>query len=269
MLADIRHVARQRPRERELHAAIPLVGGRQLRVVLEDDHERRALRGQAAAAQALELRVAHGGRRGERRVADLREDRVAVRPIEEQPEAAAQHEALRAGNVVRRAEPRRVADRRPLVVVFRDAVAGLHDAVERIAGVGHELADGQRGVRTEQLPGDRIPRLTVGAGTGAGPDAPGHVERGRGARRPPLGEEVRRLQVLVVLRPLIHEAQAVVERQLRAHLPVVLHVPVDLIVEEAAFHELRLLLVAGEHAEHRVGEPESACRAGWRCRWRS
>ena len=102
MLADVGDVCRERPWQRELHAGVPLVRRRQLRVVLEDDQRGRTLRRQPAAADGLELRVAHGRRRRERRIADLREHRVAVRPVEEEARAAAQDELLCAGEVVGR-----------------------------------------------------------------------------------------------------------------------------------------------------------------------
>ena len=94
MLAHVRDVCRERPWQRELHAGVPLVRRRQLRVVLEDDHRGRPLRRQPAAANALELRIPHGRRRRERRIADLREHGVAVRAVEEEARAAAQDELL-------------------------------------------------------------------------------------------------------------------------------------------------------------------------------
>ena len=71
-----------------------------------------------------------------------------------------------------------------------------------------------------------------------------------------LQEEVRGLAVGVVLGHLVREPQAVIERQVAVHLPVVLHVGLDLVVDELAFHERGLLRVRGEHAERRVGEAE-------------
>ena len=62
---------------------------------------------------------------------------------------------------------------------------------------------------------------------------------------------------MMVLRSLIHEPKPIVERELRIDLPVVLQIPVNLIVKEAALDELRLLLVAREHSEGCVGETEA------------
>ena len=69
---------------------------------------------------------------------------------------------------------------------------------------------------------------------------PGDVEQRRAGRRPLVREEVRHLLELVVLRLLVREAHAVVERQPAVHLPVVLHVELGVVVEHAAFDELRL-----------------------------
>ena len=82
------------------------------------------------------------------------------------------------------------------------------------------------------------------------------VLRRRGRAIVAIEEEVRGLAVGVVLRNLVREPQAVVERQVAVHLPVVLHVRLDLVVDELSFHERRLLRIRGEHAERRVGEAE-------------
>ena len=66
-----------------------------------------------------------------------------------------------AGQVVGRAEPRRQLQCRPGVGRLGDALAGQEQAVGRVAGVRHERADRDRGVRAEQLVGARIQRLPV------------------------------------------------------------------------------------------------------------
>ena len=71
------------------------------------------------------------------------------------------------------------------------------------------------------------------------------------------GEEVRHLQELIVLRLLAREPHAVVERQPGVHLPVVLQVELGVVVDHAAFDQLRLLQVLREHADRRVGEAEA------------
>ena len=52
------------------------------------------------------------------------------------------------------------------------------------------------------------------------------------------------------------EAQAVVERQPAVHLPVVLEIPLDVVVEEVALDELRVLRIRREHPRRGIGEAE-------------
>ena len=73
------------------------------------------------------------------------------------------------------------------------------------------------------------------------PTQPGCIEHRRGAALPLVGEEVRDLLQVVHVRPVVREPHAVVERQLPAHLPVVLEVPLDVVVVEVALDELRAL----------------------------
>ena len=72
-----------------------------------------------------------------------------------------------------------------------------------------------------------------------------------------IGEEVRHLEELIVLGRLVREADAVVERQLAVHLPVVLQVELGVVVDHAPFDQLRLLQVLREHANRRVREAEA------------
>ena len=60
-----------------------------------------------------------------------------------------------------------------------------------------------------------------------------------------------------MLRLLVREAEAVVEGQAVVDLPVVLHVELGVVVDHAAFDELRRLQVLGEDASRRVGEAEA------------
>ncbi len=69
---------------------------------------------------------------------------------------------------------------------------------------------------------------------------------------PLIEEEVGRLFIRVVLRLLMDEAHAVIERKAVAHLPVVLDEPLDVLVLVRALNELRLLLVLRERADRRV-----------------
>ena len=85
-------------------------------------------------------------------------------------------------------------------------------------------------------------------------------------RRPLVGEEVRRLAELVVLRLLVHEAHAVVERQLAGHLPVVLHVAFGVVVDVLPFDVPASLVVGAETRRARRWRSRSRCRAGCWCR---
>ena len=79
-----------------------------------------------------------------------------------------------------------------------------------------------------------IHRLTVGARARIhAVGAAGDVENRRVGLRPLVRQEVAALQQAVVLRLRVHEAHAVVEGQLVVHLPVVLHVALDVVVLEA------------------------------------
>ncbi len=64
--------------------------------------------------------------------------------------------------------------------------------------------------------------------------------------------ECRDLVELVVLRRLVDETEAVIQRQFAVHLPVVLQVPLDVVVEEAALDERRLLAVGRKGADGRI-----------------
>ena len=121
---------------------------------------------------------------------------------------------------------------------------------------GHDLPDQGRGARAHERAGQRVHRLTRRLARKHAARASRLVLRRRRGAIVALEEEVRGLAVGVVLRHLVREPQAVVERQLAVHLPVVLHVGLELVVDELPFDERGLLRVRGEHAERRVGEAE-------------
>ena len=122
---------------------------------------------------------------------------------------------------------------------------------------GHEGADRERRVRSEQLAGQRIHRLTVGAGARIrAVDAAGDVEHRRRRTGPLVDEEIRRLAERVVLRRLMHQPHAVIERELPVHFPVVLHVALDVVVDVFALDALRALRVGAEAADRGVREAE-------------
>ena len=216
-----------------------------------------------ALTERLQLAVAQIARRGDRRVAGDREDGVPVGTVVEQPDAAAQHRGLRAGQIVGEAKARANHERRPRVPGLRDAVARLADAVQRVAGAGDWRADEHlRVVGARRRQNDlsrpwihgvqRVARARRGAVAAAG-----HIQHHRLARVPLIGEEVRHLLELVVLRLLAREAHAVVERQAAVHLPVVLQVELGVVVDHAAFDEPLRLLVLREDAGRRIGEAEA------------
>ena len=63
---------------------------------------------------------------------------------------------------------------------------------------------------------------------------------------------------LVILRLLVDQAQAVVERELAIDLPVVLDVALGVAIDEAAFDIVRELVVGAEHAHRGVRESKAA-----------
>ena len=159
--------------------------------------------------------------------------------------AAADDHALIAGDVVGRAEARTEDERRPGVAVLRDAVAGLPDAV----GAGCPSSGSACRSAPACWPRRRRSRIWPVRGSIALRVLPEQVvgavaaaRRRRApapARRPLIREEVRHLLELVVLRLLAREPHAVVERQPVVHLPVVLDVELGVVVDHAAFDELR------------------------------
>jgi hypothetical protein len=54
----------------------------------------------------------------------------------------------------------------------------------------------------------------------------------------------------------MHEPQTVVERESAVDLPVVLHVPLEVVVDVRALDVARQLVVRAENAEHGIGESE-------------
>ena len=161
-----------------------------------------------------------------------------------------------AGHVVRHPEARRGFQCRPRVGRFRNAVAGQEQAVEGVPRVGDQRPDRERRVRPEQLSGEGIQRLAVGARARLR-SAAGDVQHRSLARVPLLGKEVRGLSEHVVLRLLMNQADAVVERQLVVHLPVVLDVAFSVVVDELPLDIPRELVVRREHPERGVGEAEA------------
>ena len=126
-----------------------------------------------------------------------------------------------------------------------------------VAAVRHHGADRERRIRSEQLAGQRVHRLAVGAGAGIDAvRAAGDVEHRRRRRVPLVDEEIRGLAARVVLRRLMHQPHAVVERELSVHLPVVLHVAFDVVVDVFAFDALRALRIGTEAAGGGVRETE-------------
>ena len=176
----------------------------------------------------------------------------------EQAEPAADDEPVVPADVVGEPESRRDDHRRPRVVVLGNALAGLHDPVRQVSGIRHSLPDREARTWTERHARERIHRLT--GARGARVDvvrAHGDVQARLVGRVPPIQEEVRRLLSRVIGRLHPDEPHAVVERQPRVHAPVVLHVPLEIVVDVGALDILRLLLVGAEDPQRRVREAEA------------
>ena len=123
VVADIRHVERGRPGQRQLHSTLPLHGCRHLRVVLERDEPGDANRLQAAAAaDVLQLTTPKVLSACNRRVAGNREDGVAIRAVIEDPTAASKDDALISGKIVSHSETRPDNDSWPDVTRLGDTI---------------------------------------------------------------------------------------------------------------------------------------------------
>ncbi len=202
-----------------LNADVPLVDARRLEVERGRIERQRRVRIAAADGQILqpppvEPRVQHA-----RRVGDHVEDHVALRPVVEDPEAAAEDRLAFAGQVVDRADARRHPEGVAVLELVVDPLARLEGAVEAIRA-GREPADealfdgvGQRrrhALRRSSV--GSIPRRTQPA-PGAPPTHTGVIElRGR-ASIELVGQEIRGLQRRVPLRRHVVEPHAVVERE--------------------------------------------------------
>ena len=153
----------------------------------------------------LQLSVAHRDVADRRRVGDLRVDRVAARPIEVE---AARRRASRASGCRSRRTLRRSAARCRAPATCRSFPrCPGPTGTGRWCGCrcsGSERADASDAVRSEELSGDRVHRLPVGARARV-PGAtvivqPATYSRGAWLERPLVQQEVRRLAERVVLR---------------------------------------------------------------------
>ena len=157
------------------------------------------------------------------------------------------------------AEARREDERRPTVVLLRvDARAGRDEPVLAVADVRHHAADSSVAARPEHLSGDRIERALVVARArrhGAR-RADGPIEHGRVGRIELGRQELCGKAVVIVLRRHVDHTQAVVERQPRVHLPVVLQEELEIAVEVLALDVAARLLVLIEDAKRGVREAE-------------
>ena len=170
------------------------------------------------------------------------------------PPARAQDQGLVAAHVVGGADPRGDAERGPDVACVGDALSRAEDAVGFDPGARHRLADQAVGAGAEKRAGPRILRLPVGAAARRGAGTGRLVEPRRVGGTPAIGEEVGGLAEAIGLRRLMHEAHAVVDRQPIGRAPAVLQVALDVVVDELAFDETRLLAVGREDADRGVGE---------------
>ncbi len=258
VMPHVRDVERGRERQHPLDADVPLERRRNLGLVLPLLHVRRA-REALSAVQVLQLGVPNGRLLGGRGVQYQGVDRVARRTVVEHAETTAEDRLLISEQIVRHAEPGRHREGRPHVGFLRHALTRQPKAVQRIAAVRHDEADGIPGVRSQELPCAGIHRLTLRAAAGVHTvGAARRVQHRRIRRVPVLQEQPRGLEQLVVLRLLVREPDAVVEGQALRGLPVVLDVTLDLVVEVAALDEPGLLGVLADDAQRSVRVAEAA-----------
>ena len=277
MVADVGHVERRGPGQRHLDAGVPLhrtTGPSRRTGTSRAAAPAPGLRPDADASAAC--RCAGPPRW---RWADCPGSRTRCCRPDDRRRARRRRGRSRfwsAGQVVGRAEARTEDKRRPGVAVLRDAVTGLLDAVEliaRVPGIGVPI---NACVLFAPAAGRICPVLRVHRVEGVARAGGGAVAAARRRRAPArwrciplIGEEVRHLLELVVLRLLVREPHAVVERQAAVHLPVVLEVELRVVVDHVAFDELRRLLVLREDAQSPRWRSRSRCRAGCWCRCRS
>ena len=247
--ADKRHVEGRRPRQLHLHTHVVAVHRGDLALVVERRHRRRRIRS-AGGVDLLQPSVEEVRLVQRRRLLDHAVDGIAGRAIVEDTRTAAHHKTLVAARVVGKPESRRVVDAAVLVELFVDPLAGAVEAVaDQRARSRHQPADVDRG--------HHRPRRAVQADTVAGGVACRVVQARRFGRVVLLGNEVRRLETRVVGRLQPIEAHAIVERQAGVHSPVVLHVPLDVVIQEIAFEPLGSLRIGLVHANRRIREREA------------
>ena len=200
----------------------------------------------------LERRAQHA-----RRVGNHVEHHVALRPVVEDPPAAAEDGFGLAGEIVDESEAGRDLEAAAVLQLFVDALAGLERAVEPVRA-GRQPADEPRvhgvGERRHDAGADerRVHPPPVGARARRGADAHRPEELRGCARVELIGQEVRRLEGRVPLRRHVVEADPVVERQPGLGLPVVLHVELIVLVAPLRERVLRGLRVGVEHPGRRV-----------------
>ena len=209
-------------------------------------------RGQILQPPEVESRVQHA-----RRVGDHVEDLVALRPVVEDPGAAAHNRLSFTRQVVDRADARRGAEGVAVLELIVDPLAGLVAAVEPIRArrepADEALFNGV-GQRRGRIGADqrRVHPAAHAAGARRAADAHRVIElRGIGLIEL-VRQEIRCLQRRVPLRCQIVEPHPVIERETVRRPPVVLHVPLDVLVVPFRNRELIGLLVEIEHARRRV-----------------
>ena len=176
-------------RQLVLHTEVPLVDPRRLEAERgRIERQRRvrivaARRGQILQPPEVESRVQHA-----RRVGDHVEDHVALRPVVEDPEAAADDGLSFTRQVVDRADARRDAEGVAVLELIVDPLAGLEAAVEPIRA-GREPADEALfngiGHRRDRIAGDqrRVHPAAHAAGARRAADAHRRIElRGIGLK---------------------------------------------------------------------------------------
>jgi hypothetical protein len=249
----VRHVEDDARPQVPLHARGVAVDRGDL-LVLEVAHH-VALHGDDVAPRRVlerrEVAQAQGGLGDGRRVRDGVRDAVGVHPVEGHPEAAAHDHPAVAVDVPGEAQTGAPEDRGGLEAALGIAVLGPAQTVQEVPRVRHD--------RVQVGGGPRV--LERGGGGDSGVDRPRDARRAQ-AHRPvephrPRGVVEVRVEdaepvLLVVDRLVVRDPEPEVERETRPHLPGVLDVTLDALVEPVARDLLLRLRVAVEDAEERV-----------------
>jgi hypothetical protein len=144
-----------------------------------------------------------------------------------------------AGDIISDAEPGGWNERRPIVRAGGDGIRSRGEqSVEGIARAGHERADRNCCIGSQQRTGAWVLRLAVGSAARRRRGATWLVEERRTGQGPFVGEEVHALPQIVVLRRLMDKAHADVQREAGIDPPVILDEKLHVVEHVVAFNVL-------------------------------